>query len=175
MKIFNGVNKNRWFFWAIAILMVSGLALILVIQNSIQEFEKQAIELTSVTVHTWKTFHSKSLEISVQYPYAWQIEIDPSYPNTISFENPKNFNENVSISLIEPEFEKVIRNSLVDKNLVENDVVVNGLKGKWLANDATNDKATQNVIFVHSAGKEYYIAGSAKQFGRIIKSIKFSQ
>lgn len=168
--MFRVIHPNRWFFWATALLAIAGLAIIFFIQQANQEFEEQAT-LSLAPVTSWKTYRSPALGISVRYPPSWQIEIDPLEPSTVYFENPKNFNDNISLSVVEPAFEQVIRQGLEIAS--EEGVTVGGETGVWLEGKNARDHATRNVVLVRANGKLYYIAGSTKVFAKIISEIKF--
>ena len=169
--MFRIIHPNRWFFWTVSTLMVVGLFLLYNIQSSINLFEKQAADLISGSLPTWKTFRSEDLGIAVKYPSAWQIEVDPLEPHTFYLENPQNFNENISFSVVKPFLEKTIRESIKIRS--EQKITVDSIEAKWLMGDEAKDKATSNIILVKKGEKLYYIAGSARDFERIIKGIRF--
>lgn len=169
--MFRVMHPNRWFFWTLAILIALGLVIEAFIFQTIKELEEQASSPVRAPSISWKTYRSKDLGIAVNYPPSWQIDVDPASPNTVTLENPKNFQENISIVFTEPKFEKVIRSSL--KTASEETVMIDNLPAQWLRGRNSTDAATGNVIFLKRDGQLYYIAGQAQVFERIIKSIKF--
>lgn len=170
--MFKIIHPNRWFFWTIAILLGFSLILYLFIFQSIREFEQQAIDSVNNFGTNWRIFHSQELGISIKYPSLWQVEIDPTLPNSFSLENPKNFYENISVFMVEEKMEKIVRNSLEIAS--EKKILVSGLPGVLLLGKAMNDPATSKAVLVKNNGKLYYIAGQAKNFEKIAASIKFS-
>src|SRR3989338_2032500 len=110
--MFRIIHKNRWFFWAIAILLIAGLTLVFLIFKDSAYYEELAREFAQYNVNNWRTYRSETLGISVRYPSSWQIEIDPGDAKTVYFENSKNFGENISVSVRYLGMERVIRNSL---------------------------------------------------------------
>lgn len=168
--MFRVIHPNRWFFWTIAFLVATGLVLFYFIQISSQEFDQQARELAQVTVN-WKTFRSQGLGFSIKYPPGWQIEVNPAENNTIYLENPANFNENVSVSVVKPSLESVIRASLdVSREEV---VAVDQIPARMLIGADTKDKATSRVVLAKHNGRLYYFAGSAREFEKILATVKF--
>lgn len=169
--MFRIIHLNRWFFWTITILLAVGLVLFILILEAISDFEEQASKTVFMEGENWKLFRSEELGLRLRYPSSWQIEIDPLEPLTFSLENPKNFNENITVSVVQPQLEKVIRQSL---NIAsEEKVIVDGRSGVWIKSQDKKDRATSNVILVKNAGRLYYIAGQAQVFKRIIRDIKF--
>jgi len=175
MGIVKSIHANRWFIWAIMIIFVVGLTLLYGIQDAIMGFEDQAIRYVYQPVRQWKNFMSVRLGISIDYPPTWQIETSVLEPDMVTLENPANFDDNITVSKIKPEFEKIIRDSIKSKNFEEKPVSVDGIAGAWLENKNSKDAATENIIFFKVGKYEYYLAGSAKQFAKIIASIKFLQ
>ena len=169
--MFRVIHKNRWFFWTIAILLIAGLALVFSIFQDSEYYEEFAREFAQYTTQNWHTYRSPVLGISVRYPAAWQIEIDPTDAKTVYFENSKDFSENISVSVREPALAKVIRDSLKIES--EEEVEIDGVPGVWIRGKDVKDRATSNVVLVRRAGKLYYIAGQARSFERIVKGIRF--
>src|SRR3989344_4006858 len=163
------IDPNRWFLWAITFSVAVGLLLILSIQKLAEEYEEQAINAYESTV--WKTFASKTLGISVRYPPFWQIEIDPLDVHAVYFENSRDYNENISVSVREPRLEPVIRSALRISS--EKSVTLDGQSGRWIVGRDASDPATGNVVLIRRGENLYIITGSAKTFERIIKGIKF--
>lgn len=168
--MFRVLHPNRWFFWAVALLLIAGLFLLVKIYDARLEFEEFASQFAIDSLSYWKTFRSRHLGISIQYPADWQIEIDPE-TGAVSFENPKNFNENIAIYVVKPALEPAIRNTLSIAE--ERDIVLDGAAGKWLLSKNNYDPATSNVILIKRGESLYYIAGNAKAFEKILGSIKF--
>lgn len=125
-----------------------------------------------------RTYRSQSLGLSVRYPASWEIELDPLEANTFTLLNPSDFGENISFSKTEAKYEAIIRETL---NVASQEPIkIDDTVGVWVKSSSAGDPALGNVIFIsrgefvpgHGAPL-YYIAGQAKQFERIIKSIKF--
>lgn len=171
--MFRVIHPNRWFFWTIALLIGTALALLAFVYKTTQEFEDQAANLAwSGQNRYWKTYTSDEMKFSIQYPHAWQIELDREALNTVSFQNPRNYDENVSVSAVDPKYEKIIRDSLSIAS--ESDIQIDGIAGKRLESKNPKDTAVSSVILIVHNGKLYEIAGQAKGFDRIINSLKFN-
>lgn len=168
--MFRTVHPNRWFFWAVACLIIVGLSLILYIQVTGEEFERQTQDATFGPA-AWHTFRSRELGLSVRYPPGWQIEIDRFDARTFYLENPGNYDENISFAVTDPTLEKVIRQSLDYES--EKDIVIDGMAGVWLGSKVPKDQATRNVVLVIRNRQLYYFAGQAKHFERIVESVRF--
>lgn len=177
--MFRIIHPNRWFFWTISILIIAGIGLLFYIHLAVRELEEANLELTKPASENlsdpsylgWKSFRSEVLGVSIKYPPHWQIEIDPEEANTVYLENPKNFNENVSISVVKPSLEKIIRQSL--KIAEERAISVDLEKGVLIRGLDDKDRATSSVVLVKKGSKLYYIAGSAAAFEKIVAGIKF--
>jgi hypothetical protein len=165
------IHPNRWFFWTISIILAIGLFLLFSISKTVNDLDEQASAMTAPGSVLWKTYHSKTLGVSVVYPGSWQIETDPEIAQTVSLQNPNNNSENISIFVLDPKFEKIIRSSLLISS--EKPVVVDGYSGAWLIGKNPNDPATSNIVLVPVGSKLYYIAGQARKFERILSSVKF--
>ncbi|OGE82565.1 MAG: hypothetical protein A2846_00355 [Candidatus Doudnabacteria bacterium RIFCSPHIGHO2_01_FULL_49_9] len=166
--MFRVIHHNRWFFWTIAI----AIAIALFVMWSIQQAEIQFIDDTvALDQPNWRTWKSSDFGMQIRYPAGWQVEIDQDDPHSVYFENPKNFSENVSSSVREPGLEAAIRLSLDD--FTEESFVIDGEVGRWLTGQSAADKVRHNVILVQHDGRLYYIAGSARVFKQIVRSIKF--
>lgn len=168
--MFRVIHPNRWFFWTIALLLITGTSMVLYIHGVSQEFERQA-EDNAGGPAVWRIYSSQALGLSVRYPPLWQIEIDRFDEQVFYLENPENFEENISFAATEPNLEPVIRQSL--KFDAEKSVVVDGRTGRWLSGENANDSATRNVVLVRNGGRLYYIAGQSAQFQRILKTVRF--
>lgn len=163
------IYPNRWFLWTVTFLIAAGVLLILSIRKAALDFEQQAVSNYEST--TWKTFASNALGISVRYPPGWQIEIDPQDAHSVYLQNSRDYSENISISVKQPQLEPVIRAAL--RIASEKPVTIDGKKGRWLVGHDYADPATTNVILLTHKDRLYYIAGSAKTFERIVNGTKF--
>ncbi len=167
--MFRVLHPNRWFLWAIAILLAAGLGLLAAITETSREIDEQSV--TPPAFSTWKTFRSESLGLKVSYPSSWQIEMEKEIPEMVTLENPKNFNENLVMVVTEPKFEETIRSAL---NIVrEQEIVIDGYPGSWLKGEDLKDYATHNVVLLQKDGRLYYFAGYARSFEKIVGGIKF--
>ena len=167
--MFRIIHPNRWFFWAIAVSLGTGLFLIWNIQESNNEFYAQTSVLET---NVWRTWRSEILGISVRYPAGWQVDIDREDTHNVYLENSQNFHENISIAIRAQSLEATIRQSLGSSS--ETGIVIDGEPGRWLKGDDKGDQATSNVILVRHNSQLYYIAGSARVFNKIVKSMKFT-
>ena len=178
--MFRVIHPNRWFFWAIAVIVIGGLIVLYFInQATVQDIENDT-ETQASPIGTeqssdpsyfgWRAYTSETLGISVKYPPTWQIDIDPTDSKTVFLENPENFSENVALSIRGTEMESVIRSSLNFQS--ETRYMIDGASASWLKS-SSSDPATQNVVLVKLGGKLYYIAGQAQAFEKIISSIRF--
>lgn len=169
--MFRVLHPNRWFIWTLVSLLAGSLILMFLIQSYLLFVEQGVFEEQNYLRSSFRTYRSQSLGVAVRYPASWQIEIDPLEANTFTLLNPADFGENITFSKTDPKYESLIRNSL--KIASEKNVIVDGIAGVWLLGLDPKDQATSNVILIKHGGWLYYIAGQAKQFERIIKSIKF--
>lgn len=169
--MFRVIHPNRWFIWTLAFLLGASLILMFFIQSYLLELERGVLEQQTRVVPGWKTYRSQSLGLEVRYPFSWQIEIDPLEAHSFSLLNPGNFGENITFAKTDPKYEPVIKNTL--KISSEQRIFIDLSPGTWISGSDLRDKATSNVILIKHSGFLYYIAGQAKQFEKIIKSIKF--
>lgn len=163
------IHHNRWFFYVIAFLVATALVLEIFILKTKSDLEQTADELAHQQVF-WKSYRSLELGFALRYPPGWQIELDREQPESISFENPQNYNENISISVVSPKYENIIRDSL--KIISEEAITVDGVPASWIKGDL-RDRATSNVILVRRGGRLYSMAGSSALLPRIIAGFKF--
>lgn len=167
---FNTPLKGAGFIWTLVFLFASSLVLMFWIQSYLLEVEKSVFEDQAYLRSGWTTYRSQDLQIAVRYPKSWQIEIDPQDGHTFSLQNPGDFGENISFSRTDPKYESIIRSSL--DTISEKSVLIDGNSAQWLTGNP-DDQATSNVILVNHDSNLYYFAGSAKNFEKIIKSVKF--
>lgn len=177
--MFRVIHPNRWFFWTIAAILIVGLVVIYYLQQTVEELNEHSTAISTGSAMFWSdpqypgwhSFRPEGFGLSLKYPPLWQVEIDRLDANVVTLENPKNFDENISITMTKPTSEKLIRQSLkIDS---ESPITVDGEKGTWIRGADAKDKATANVILVQHNSKLYYIAGSALQFEKIVGSIHF--
>ncbi len=169
--MFRVIHPNRYFIWTLVFLLAARLVLMFWIQSYLLEVDRGVFEQQNYLRSSFRTYRSQNLGLSVRYPAAWQIEIDPLEADTFALLNPADFGENIAFSRTDPKYEHLIRNSL--KIASEKNVTVDGISGTWLLGSDSKDQATSNVILIKRGPDLYYIAGQASQFERIIKSIKF--
>lgn len=170
--MFRVIHPNRWFFWTIAILLAIGLGLLVNVYKASEEFENQASNLAMENDKSWKRYSSAELGITLRYPHYWQIEIDREAANTVSFQNPEDFDENITISAVDPKYREIIRNSLSIAS--ESKIEIGGNIGTRIESKNPKDTAVSTVILVEHEGKLYEIAGQAEEFERIVNSIRFN-
>lgn len=163
------IHPNRWFFWTIAILFAAALGLLIVIQQFEGELDYSDCCTASVQ-NNERTYKSETLGFSVNYPRQWQIEIDREEPHTVYLEDPNNYAHNITISVVSPRLESVIRSSL--KAAQEISLEVGGIKAKKLINGNLKDQAAANVILLSYGKRLYYIAGPQQELDKIISSFK---
>ncbi len=167
------IYPDRWFFWAIAFMLIVTFILLYNTVETIKVLDDLALSMAQPYVSPWKNFVSQDLGISLRYPSSWQVEFDPQEAFSISFQNPANYNENIYIAVPEPKYESTIRKSLDIQN--EHPIVLDGHTGVWLTSANAEDVAITNVLLFKIDDRLYYIAGNAEIFEKVIASIKFIQ
>ena len=172
------IHPNRWFFWTIAALIVAGFGTMVLIQKALLEIDEHAAVISSSGPRWidpdypgWHSIRPEGFGLSLKYPQGWQVEIDRFDAGTLTLENSKDYSENITITVTDPKNEKLIRQSLQVES--EEDMVIDGEKGAWLKGADARDTATANVILVKHAGKLYSLAGDARQFEKIVGSVRF--
>jgi hypothetical protein len=169
--MFYVIHPNRWFIWTLVLLIAASLALMWFIGQTIGELEQHTQDLVAQVQEPWRTYTSEDLQLSVKYPSAWQIEVDPLDRFSVTLENSQNFSENITISVRDLDLEPVIRQVLDIAN--EEEFYVDGVPGVLLTGANERDTVTNQVVLVNHDSQLYYVAGSARFFREIVESIKF--
>lgn len=174
------IHPNRWLFWTIAALIIAGFAVMVLVQQALLEIDEHVAQISNSGPRWidpdypgWHSFRPEGFGIAIKYPAGWQVEIDRFDANTLTLENSKDFDENITITVADPKTEKLIRQSLKIES--EEDILIDGEKGARLRGEDAQDKATANVVLVKHNGKLYFLAGAAEQFERILASVKFTK
>lgn len=169
--MFRVLHPNRWFFYALAVLLATGLWLLAATINTSIYLDGLATELLNVPQSSWRTFSSRALGLSLSYPPGWRTELDPLLTYAVYFEDPAHKEEQVSLYVVDPEFGPVIRGAL--EVAAEREIVIDEQTGSWLLGATAKDPATRNVVFLPHGGKLFYIAGHSSRFEKMVKSIRF--
>lgn len=159
--------------WTVAGACFAGLLLLAAIFGARSEFEKLAQNLVFERSRDYRFFSSDTLGFSVRYPVGWQVEIDPDDEHSVTIQNPKNYSENITLASTETKYENLIRRSI--KISEEREITIDGIEGTWLLSGGAKDPATSNVVLVKTSGKLYGFSGQARDFEKIVKTVRFSK
>jgi len=173
------IHRNRWFFWAVSIIIMATLILLYLIIEAGKDFDQlaqgplePASEISSDPLYLgWKSVRSRAIGVAVKYPPTWVLEIEPEEQSSINLFNPQDYSESITISAKKAEFENILRSALDIS--AEKKIIVDGVEGSWLASGDDSDGATSNIVLIKHSGKLFYFAGSATAFEKVLKSLKF--
>lgn len=158
------IHRNRWMWWAVAAVIAAGLGFAAMAIHALREIDEHTAEIAK-SASVWKTFSSEEMGFSLKYPASWEIEFDREEPNTVAFQNPANFAENISAAATDTKYLKLIRDSLSVKSRRTD--TVDGKPAEFYKLSGSE------AVLVSVNGRLYYFSGQARLFEKIVKSLKF--
>lgn len=165
-KLKKVIHPNRYFIWALFLILISGSALTAYIIWSSYGFDREFV-FNDITAR--RVFTDRQLGYSARYPGNWVLERDHS--GNMIFEDPNNAAESITVYPGDAGLESAIRKTLNIKS--ERDVA----KGNMLIDtiQAAGPKGSGqifNVAFITSGSKFFYISGYSSLFDQFINNFK---
>ncbi|MGE5392564.1 MAG: hypothetical protein ACM3NH_02375, partial [Candidatus Saccharibacteria bacterium] len=114
------------------------------------------------------TYTDYRLGFSLKHPVAWSAEADAD--NTISFLDPLNFGEGITVSVMDSKNEKAYRSTL--PVLRETDTTIDGQPASLILTGVKT--APEKVVLVNHLGRLYAIRGTGSMYDRIVPTFRFT-
>lgn len=162
------VHHNRWLIWTLALSAIALIGLLSYIKVNDYRNDTEMMEYVPV-IRKAVTYSDYRLGFSIKHPVAWSAETDEA--NTISFLDPQNYGEGISITVTESKNEKTYRNSLVPV-LNETEFGLDGENASYIT--IGKRTAPEKVVLVHRLGRLYVIRGTGMMFDKILPTFKFT-
>ncbi len=158
------IHPNRWFIWAVVLILISGFSLLAFIKWSSLHIDSDSAfaELRPKKIYTDASGYT------VRYPNSWIIEKDSS-GNTV-FENPDNNSESLTITVTTLGTESIIRHSLAityEKDIAKDNLQIALIKAK-----DSNDGSSIDAAIITSEKKLYYISGHSSMLESFARNFK---
>jgi hypothetical protein len=161
------LHPNRWFIWTIVLMVIiMGSLFAYITISSLNESSEQSSGL--LQPRQMPTYTSVTLGVSMQYPTGWVI--DNSSNTAITFDNPGNSSESITVSKATvASIAKLEKSSglLSKSNYVNNGLQITTLTLKGPGQDQENVK----VGIVQSSKSAFVVTGSSGQFTAILNSV----
>lgn len=163
------LHHNRWFIWAIVAIVLAGAGLTAYIlisaeNNSSAQVYTQLVQRPEYT--------NTALGFKVDYPQGWTI--DNSEPGIVSFDNPQNSSEQLSVSSGDAASEVQLRKSVSIAN--EQDYTNDGLKIAAITAKPLKSKSgglLMEIGIVHFPdGTVFYVTGQSAFFLSLVNTLR---
>jgi len=161
------LHPNRWFIWAIAVMViVLGSLFAYITISSLNDSSEQSSGL--LQSRQMPVYTSVTLGVSMQYPTGWVI--DNSSSTAITFDNPQNNSESITVSKsTAASIAKLEKSSNV---ISKSNYINNGLQLTVLTIKAVGHNSSPiKVGIVQSAKSAFVVTGGSDQFTAILNSV----
>jgi hypothetical protein len=157
------LHPNRNLLWAIAVCLISAMALVSYISVT---NEQQNIQFVFPDIPAYHAFKDSKNGFTAYYPNSWQVESEAN-GNAVVFENPIKADESITVSTMALNQETALRRSLKIKSesLIYKD---GGITVAMLETGSAPKDATSLVAVIKSPKRIYYIHGNSVQFSSFV-------
>jgi hypothetical protein len=161
------LHPNRYFIWAIIVIILGLGSLIAFIEiSSINDSSSQIY--SDLVPHN--IYNNQKLGFSVGYPNGWVIDSGSQDASVISFDNPNDPNESISISSSTlASVAKFKKSSKIDSATSSER---NGMQITIYEISSPEGTQPLKIAVIESAKKAYYISGQSASFMRFVNSFK---
>jgi hypothetical protein len=160
------IHPNRWFVWAIVIIVVILGGLFAYISISSLDDSASQVYAPLPQIKTL-TYSNGILGFALQYPNGWVI--DSSSSTSMTFDNPSDDSESITIAKTTTAAISKLEKSpnVISKDIYQN----NGFQITVLNIKNPKSKSSIEVGIVQSAKSVFIVTGNSKQFSAILNSI----
>jgi len=161
------LHPNRYFIWAI-IVIVLGLGSLIAFINISSINDSSAQLYSDLVPHN--TYSNQQLGFGVSYPNGWVIDSGSQDTSVISFDNPNDPNESISISSSTlASVAKFKKSSKVDSATSSER---NGMQITIYEISSPEGAQPLKIAVIESTQKAYYISGQSASFMNFVNSFK---
>jgi hypothetical protein len=159
------LHPNRYFIWALIVIIFGGIWLTLHIITVGYQTETEAV---FPELKTRKVYTNEVENYQLRYPKDWQI--DTGTIGTVTFLNPSDLTESISVESYELGSERVIRRSFniteETKPVTKDGMTITMFQGTNL------NKAEIEAAIIKTKNKLYFMHGHADSFEGIVNSFR---
>ncbi len=160
------IHPNRYFIWAVVLIILAGSALAAYIYISNYSFDREFIFNQTIVKRTYSDAANGFL---FRYPAAWVLERDNS--GDMVFENPENSAESITLAVRTISEEQQIRSTF--RVISEEDSArPDGSRFAIISARPLSGGAVFKVAIIKVNGKLFYFYGQSAQFEQIINSFQ---
>lgn len=160
------IHPNRWLVWALLISALGCSGLIFYIAMDKNQTDIEMMQYAPVIRQAIKYSDSR-LGFSIKHPASWDAEAGEA--STVSFLDPGNYGQWVSITVSDRNTIKSLRASL--DPFMEKTILLDGEQALYSATGSRN--SPEYIVSTVHLGRHYIIRGSGKMFDSVLATFKF--
>jgi hypothetical protein len=165
-KLKKVIHPNRYFIWALFLLLISAVSLASYIMVTAYSFDRSFV---FADIATRKVFTDHQAAYSVRYPNNWVLERGTG--GNMTFENPENSKESITISPGALDIEPIIKNSLhiqVERNIARDNLKIDFIQ----SGDSKQGDEVFNVAIIKTPQKLFYVSGYSPVFEQFVNNFR---
>lgn len=161
------LHHNRWFIWAIVIIVVvmGGLAFYISIAS-----ENDSSMQAFVGLQPRPDYSNSYMGFSVNYPSSWVIDDSNQSSDIISFDNPINPSESVNITEAASSSIAKFKKSSIIKSQSTSER--NGMEITVYTISTPEENQLSTVAVIQYANKAFYITGNSSSFNYFLNNFR---
>ena len=157
------------------VLIVGAGALAFYFSQSSDETENLAEEPSESGVlgleTSWLEYINNEFGYRLSYPDFWILEANTSSQDSITFFDPQNFGEDLTVAIADPEVVEIIKDSI--EIIEETQIEIAGRPATRLVSLTSESSRKNNIVVVEFDERLYYIAGTTSLFDQILATFEF--
>lgn len=163
---FNKVlHPNRYFIWAVFVILFIFAALISYIYISTLQMDNESVFSQTISR---RNYTNSALGFAVKYPNSWTLE--NTVTGGIVFENPADIEENITVVSGSLGLETQIRKALVQRH--EIDYQKPGYSVAIIKADSGKNSSNFDAAIIKTPRKLFYISGRSAYFQGFVNNFK---
>lgn len=159
------IHSNRWLIWAISIAVIVAGSLVAYISiSNINDSAQQAF----LNLQPRPNYSNQQLGFVVDYPKGWLI--DSSSDQSVTFDNPKNDGE--SISITEAPIASVAKVEKTANAKIQTQYVLRGNQMVIMTVPDPEGGTPNQIGIVQTPSKAYFVTGNSSQLATFLNDIR---
>jgi len=155
----------------LVLVLLLAVAADVILERQFLHIREQPSEQKSQPVSAFESYENGRFSYRLQYPSSWVLEAAQQDSDTVTFSNPNDFSEEITVSVVDAKMESVIKKSLQLRG--ESQVVLGGVPAIAGFRQEQSDSRPFQAVYAVNGKFLYYLMGRSDRFTEFIGSFQF--
>ncbi|MDP2932977.1 MAG: hypothetical protein Q8N81_02495 [bacterium] len=164
------MNFRKLLIILVSVLLLAAAADV-ILERQFLHIREQPSEQKLQPVSVFESYENGRFGYRLLYPSSWVLEAAQQDSDTVTFSNPNDFSEEITVSVVDAKMESVIKKSLQLQG--ESPIVLGGVPATIGFRQEQSDSRPFQAVYAVNGKYLYYLMGRSDRFAEVVDLFQF--